>query len=56
MMKSAAIVTVFDVSRMTTKGRRAVAAWLRRQAHWVEKQGDQLARRFTARYLYRKET
>jgi hypothetical protein len=51
--KSAAIVTIHDASGMTAKGRRQIAAWLRRQADFVEKDGKALASRFTARYLYR---
>jgi FixJ family two-component response regulator len=51
--KSAATVTIHRANDMTKKGRKAVAAWLRRQAEFLEQHGDQLAQRFTARYLYR---
>lgn len=51
--KSAAIVTIRDAGRMTKKGRRAIAAWLRRHAEWLEQHGDQYSTRFTGRYLYR---
>lgn len=51
--KSAAIVTIKDASRMNKRGRKAIAAWLRRQATFLEAYGPQLSTRFTARYLYR---
>lgn len=50
--ESAAIVTVKHADRMTRQGRRRVAAWLRRQAGFLERHGDEFAGRFTARYLY----
>jgi hypothetical protein len=51
--KSAAIVTIKDAAKMSPRGRRQIAAWLRRQAGFLERNADQLASRFTARYLYR---
>lgn len=51
--KSAAILTIKDAPKMTVKGRREIAAWLRRQAQFLEGHGPELANRFTARYLYR---
>jgi len=51
--QSAAVLTVRRVPDMTMKGRKAIAAWLRRQAFTIEHGGDVLADRFTARYLYR---
>jgi hypothetical protein len=51
--KSAAIVTVFDAPKMTKRGRKEVAAWLRRQAEFLEKDGEEYAGKFRARYLYR---
>lgn len=51
--KSAAIVTIKEADRMSAKGRKAVAAWLRRQADFLEKHGKEYSTRFTARYLYR---
>lgn len=50
--KSAAIVTIHDAPNMTTKGRRAIVAWLRRQAGFLENNSKQLSKRFTARYIY----
>jgi hypothetical protein len=50
--KSAAIVTVFRAPDMSKRGRKSVAEWLRRQAGFIESDGDNLASRFTARYLY----
>jgi hypothetical protein len=50
--KSAAIVTIKDAAKMSKKSRKQVAAWLRRQADCLIECGDELAGRFTARYLY----
>jgi hypothetical protein len=50
--KSAAVVTIHRADEMTPEGRKEVAAWLRRQASFLTKDGDKLAKRFTARYLY----
>jgi hypothetical protein len=51
--KSAAIVTIKDAPKMSKRGRKAIAAWLRRQAVFLEQYGTKLSPRFTARYLYR---
>lgn len=51
--KSAAIVTIKDAPKMTKKGRREVAAWLRKTAETLLEYGDELAPTFRARYIYR---
>ena len=51
--KSAAILTVKDAPKMTPRGRKQIATWLRRQAAFLESDGKRFASRFTARYLYR---
>lgn len=51
--KSAAVITIKDAGKMTKKGRREVAAWLRKTADTLVKYGDELAPTFRARYLYR---
>jgi hypothetical protein len=51
-MVSAAIVTIKDAPEMSKRGRKLVAKWLRQQADFLEKEGDNLSKRFTARYLY----
>jgi len=51
--KSAAIVTILKAPQMTKRGRKRIAEWLRRQAQFLEQNGDELSSRFTARYLYR---
>lgn len=51
--KSAAIVTVKDAPKMTKRGRKAIAKWLREQADFLEQYGNEFAGRFTARYLYK---
>lgn len=50
--KSAAILTVKDAAKMTKMGRKQIAKWLRDRANDVEQHGDNLACRFTARYIY----
>ena len=51
--KSAATLTIKRASKMTSRGRADIAAWLRRQAAWLTKHGGEYSSRFTARYLYR---
>ncbi|MDO8596407.1 MAG: hypothetical protein Q7R45_07270 [Sulfuricaulis sp.] len=51
--KSAAILTVHGAGKMTPKGRRAIAGWLRKHAAMLVKYGNNYSRRFTGRYLYR---
>lgn len=50
--RSAAIVTIRDADKMTTRGRRDIAAWLRRTAAFLVKHGDQYSSRFAGRYMY----
>jgi len=50
--KTAAIVTIFNASDMTKKGRRQIALWLKARANDLLQHGDELAGRFRARYLY----
>lgn len=52
--KSAAILTIYDISNMTPKGRKAVLGWLKRQIKDIEKyhKVPGFSKRFTARYLY----
>lgn len=52
-VKSAAILTLKDAPKMTKRGRKEIASWLRRQARFLESHGTQLAGRFIARYRYR---
>ena len=51
--KLVAIVTIKKPAEMTKKGRKQVANWLRGRAVLLEKHGDLMASRFTARYTYR---
>ena len=51
--RSVATLTVHGVPDMNQKERRAIAEWLQRQAIAVQFDGNKLAKRFTARYLYR---
>lgn len=51
--KTAAIVTIKEPGRMSRRGRKQIAAWLRRQAASLEKEGANYGpSRFTARYRY----
>ena len=50
--QSAAIVTIKDAPSMTKRGRKQIAAWLRKHADWLEQDGDKYSKRFTGRYLY----
>jgi len=50
--KSAAILTIKDAPRMTTRGRNRIATWLERQAGFLRRNAKQLSPRYTARYLY----
>lgn len=50
--KSAAIVTIKDADKMTKRGRKAVANWLREHAEMLESYGPEYAGVFRGRYLY----
>lgn len=50
--KSAAALTIHRAGDMTEKGRKDIAKWLRRQARFLEQDGEVYSSRFTARYLY----
>lgn len=50
--KSAAIVTIYRADEMTARGRRQIAAWLRRHAEMLTSEGKNYSKRFTGRYLY----
>lgn len=50
---SAAIVTIKDAPSMTRKWRKDIAAWLRRQAQFLEQHGQEFSHRFTGRYIYK---
>lgn len=56
--KSAAVLTVYDISKMTPTGRKAICDWLRQQISNINKyhhvKGKPgFAARYTARYLYK---
>ena len=50
--KEAARVVIVRGSEFTPSGRRRIAQWLRRQAAFLEKHNDRMAKRYTARWLY----
>jgi hypothetical protein len=49
--KSAAILTLRGAAHATPKGRKALAAWLRKEAKHLERCGHNYAPRFSARYF-----
>lgn len=51
--KSAAVLTIKDAPSMTSKGRKDIAKWLRRQAEDLETLGKDYSSGFRARYLYK---
>jgi len=53
MDKTIVTVTVHRAADMTPTGRKQIAAWLRRQASFLETEGEKCAKRFTARYCAR---
>lgn len=46
------LLTLKDYDNYSSKGRRDIAAWLRRHAKFLEQHGNQYSKRFTGRYLY----
>lgn len=46
---SAAVVTIHGAGDLTPTGRKAIAAWLSRQARFVESHGKNFSKRFVAR-------
>lgn len=51
--KVAATVTIRYAAKMTPKGRKAVAKWLRIEANCLESIGTMYTSRYTSRYRYR---
>lgn len=51
--KVAAIVTIHDADKMSSKGRKDIANWLRRQSEFFVKYGKKLDKKFVARYVYK---
>jgi triphosphoribosyl-dephospho-CoA synthetase len=52
--KSAAVLTIFDAGKMTKKGRRDIAKWLRQHAEDLLSDGDNYSSLFRGRFQYRK--
>lgn len=52
--ESAAILTIKDASKMSDKGRKAIAEWLRQNAKYLIKYGKEYNGSFRARYIYKK--
>jgi len=50
--KVAATVTIIRGGEMTVRGRKQIAGWLRRQANFLERNGERMTEGFTARWTY----
>ncbi len=50
--KVAASITIHDAAKMTPKGRKDIANWLRQQAKNLLKESSNYSTRFRASYLY----
>jgi hypothetical protein len=46
-----ASMTIYNASKMTKKGRKEIAEWLRASAEFVVEHGDNFVDRFTSRYM-----
>lgn len=51
--KTAAVLTIHNADNMTSEGRHEIAKWLRRQASFLVREGDNMSDRFRARYMFR---
>jgi hypothetical protein len=52
MYKSAAILTIKDADKITKKGKKDIADWLRKQAKALIKDGHLYHKKIIIRYLY----
>lgn len=50
---AAAVITIHDAPRMTLKGRREVAQWMKEQAEFLLEFGSQYSKGYRSRYMYR---
>lgn len=50
--RAAAVITIRDGAKMTRRGVKDVAKWLRKQANWFECHSGTLSPTFRARYIY----
>jgi hypothetical protein len=55
MMKKAVILTIRDAPDMTVKGRKQIAAWLKRQADYLLEHYSELHNTFRASYYYEED-
>ena len=51
LQRVAASVHIHDAPSMTEKGRKEIAAWLRKHAMWLLKEGGNYSKRFRGRYF-----
>jgi hypothetical protein len=52
IIDTAAVLTIKNPAKMTVKGRKDIADWLRRHAHDLEMYGKDYAKLLRARYYY----
>lgn len=50
--KVAASIHITDADKMTAKGRREIAKWLRQHADFLLEHGHEYAPKFRGRYIY----
>ena len=50
--RTAAVLTIRAPERMTKRGRKAIAGWLKRQARHFIARGDRYAKNYKAKYIY----
>ncbi len=51
-LKCAAVITIRDAHKMTKKGRREIALWLKHQGTMLKMEGEHYGPTFRGRYLY----
>jgi hypothetical protein len=52
--KSAAVLTIYDAGKMTSRGKHEVSEWLREHANDLEIEGNSYSPLFRGRFQYRK--
>ena len=53
--ETAAILTIIDAANFSARGKKSVAAWLRRQANRLERSNKKMTKRYRARYIYQED-
>jgi len=53
--KTMAVIFVYDANRMSNRGRKRIAEWLRKQAAFIQKFGKDISPSFRAKISYTPE-